>query len=53
MVQGVDLEIHQHFDFIPDNMAGLNVVTFTFLAVTFLKGGFGVTDEEFQVGYMS
>ena len=36
-----------------DNKGALNVVAFTFLAVTFLERGFGVTDEEFQVGYMS
>ena len=33
-------------------MAALNVVAFIFLTVTLLGGGFGVTDDEFQVNFI-
>ena len=33
-------------------MAVLHILTFTFLTITLLGGGFGFSDEEFQVGFI-
>ena len=34
-------------------MAALNAVAFTIITVTLLGGGFGLTDEEFEVSFMA
>ena len=34
-------------------MAALHVVAFIFLTVTLLGGGFGLSDEEFQVSFIA
>ena len=34
-------------------MAALQTIALTFVAVTLLLGGFAVTDEEFQVGFIN
>ena len=33
-------------------MAAMQIIAFIFLAVTLLGGGYGVTDEEFKVGFI-
>ena len=36
---------------VPDKMAASHIAAFTFLVITLFARGFGVSDEDFQVGF--
>ena len=57
-VQDVSKDIRSDLDYNTSSlvqqgkMAAMCVLVFTILVVTLFGGGFGVTDEEFQVGFI-
>ena len=57
-VQDVSKDIHLDLDYNTSSlvqqgkMAAMYVLVFTILVVTLFGGGLGVTDEEFQVGFI-
>ena len=50
---GASIVTHQRAYCIMIQMAAMQNIAFTFLAVTLLRGGFSMTDEQFKVGFIA